>query len=514
MEAPTSQAPFIVAIDSSTSSTKLEIYGLDGKSMYTGIKEHQILSPQSGWAENDPQTTLDSLWELAAKANEKYPLCKASAIGITNQRETIVAWKKSSGTVLNNAVLWCDARTTLICEEMIAKYQGNRNHFKKITGLPISTYFSAFKIKWLLENIPEVKSAHEASDVYFGNINTWILWNLTEGKVLATDTSNASRTFLMDLTTCDYSEELLKEFGIQRSSLPVIRPTFTNFGVVSSPKSFMSGVEVHCMIGDQQAATFGHGLLMPGLAKTTYGTGAFLMINTGTDVVDSSGLVSSVYFQSEGSKPHYCLEGAIECGGNVLNWLKDSLKLFDDFSKINSEIPETNGGVYFVPAMGGLYSPFWENNAGSLLFGASFNTQPAHIFRATLEGIAYRTKDCLDSLASATDHFGQPIKLTELLVDGGLTRSQFLLEFQQQVVGLPLKVTDNPNCTVLGAAMGAAVSKGLISLQDVSAIESIKTEVVTSGKWKLQENYSLWKKLCDAATQLGAERATQVVGPN
>ena len=260
------------------------------------------------------------------------------------------------------------------------------------------------------------------------------------------------------------------------------------------------------MIGDQQAATFGHGLLTPGLAKNTYGTGAFLMINTGDEVVESEGLVASVLYQLEGQKPQYCLEGAIECGGNVLNWLKDSIKLFSDFGKINEEIPQTNGGVFFVPAMGGLYSPFWENSAGSLLFGASFHTQPAHIFRATLEGIAYRTKDCLEVLRGSSSG-STPIVLKELLVDGGLTQSQFLLEFQQQILGIPLKVADNPNCTVLGAALGAAVSKGVIKLEDVPKYDSNKLEVKPSGKWALQANYTLWQELCKASMALGVVKS-------
>ena len=493
--------PFIIAIDSSTSSTKLEIYSLEGKSLHIGIKEHQILSPQSGWAENDPQTTLDSLWELAAKAQESFNLSSAACIGITNQRETVVAWQKSTGKVLYNAILWCDARTTKICEALIQKYAGDRNHFKHVTGLPISTYFTGFKIKWLLDNVPEVKAAHDADDVYFGTINTWILWNLTGGEVFETDSSNASRTFLMELRTCDYSENMLSEFGIKRTSLPKIKPTFANFGVVKNPKSHCIGVEVHCMIGDQQAATFGHGLLSPGLAKNTYGTGAFLMINTGSEVVESAGLVSSVLYQVGSSAPVYCLEGAIECGGNVLNWLKDSIKLFDDFGKVNSEIPQTNGGVYFVPALGGLYSPYWENTAGSLLFGASLHTQPAHIFRATLEGIAYRTKDCLEVLRNTS---GTPIVLKELLVDGGLTRSQFLLEFQQKILSIPLKVTDNPNCTVLGAALGAGVSKGIIKLEDLPKFIANKTAVELSGKWTLEENYPLWQRLCRTSIELGS----------
>jgi glycerol kinase len=486
----------ILAIDSSTSSNKVTLIADNCKDIVmTLTRDHAIVAPQPNWAENDAEAVVANLIDLIREAGEKVDLKSVRCIGITNQRETVVAWRKSDSKVLYNAVLWCDFRTREICERIIKLHDGNQDYFKPITGLPISTYFSAFKMLWLLENIPHIKDAHEKGDLCFGNLNTWILWRFSQGKQFLTDCSNASRTFLMDLITLDYSEDLLKIFGIKRDSLPEIRPTMCNFGQITLPELNLTGVPVSCMLGDQQAATFGHGLLTPGLGKNTYGTGAFLMINTGSQLVNCHGMVSSIFYQIEGQDPQYCIEGAIECGANVLNWLKDSMNQFDDFEKINTEIPKINPGVYFLPAVGGLFSPFWENDASSIIYGCTLHTKPSHLFRAALEGIAYRTKDCIECLK--TDF---PLK--ELVVDGGITRSDFLLEFQEELINIPLKVSNNPNCTIFGAGIGAAIQQKMLSLDKVSDVVEKKREITISGKWDLSSNYPLWKQLCESSIQL------------
>lgn len=487
-----------VAIDASTSSVKLEVYDTAGKALASFMKEHPTISEHSGWSENDPKLLLAHLHELATRAKQAVDLSQVGCLGITNQRETIVPWKKSTGQPLYNAILWCDGRTAQICQRIIDKHGGDHDCFRKITGLPVSTYFSAFKILWLLENVPEVKAAHEADDLCIGTINTWVLYSLTQGKVFATDCSNASRTFLMDLKTLQYSDALLNEFGIKKNCLPEIFPTHYEFGQITCPMTHLAGVPVTCMIGDQQSATFGHGLLTPGLAKNTYGTGAFLMINTGSQLIlDSPGLVTSVFYQKENQPVQYCLEGAIECGANIINWLRDSLHLYDDLKKINQEIPKEPTDVFFLPCFGGLYSPFWENNARSLLVGATLHTKPAHIFRATLEGICYRTKDCLEAL-------GDRFTLTELVVDGGVTNSNFLLEFQQFLLPeVPLKIANNPNCTVLGAALGAMLHAGLIKEQNLLQLISATKPLTVSKNWVLEDRYTDWKAVCKASIELG-----------
>lgn len=485
----------ILSIDSSTSSSKVEIYSTQGKLVFSAMKEHEIISPQPGWAENDPNQLIINLYDLLESSKESGKAVKT--IGICNQRETIVVWRRSTSELLNNAVLWCDTRTKDICEKLVEKYGRNRDHFKKITGLPISTYFSAFKIRWLLDNSPSVKKAYDEDDVCFGNVNTWLLWNLTQGQKFLTDVSNACRTFLMDLSTLDYSESLLDEFGIKRSTLPDIIPTFAEFGTVSIEKGGLKGTSINCMFGDQQAATFGHGIITPGRAKNTYGTGAFLLVNTGTKLItDCPGIIASVYYQVEGQPATYCLEGAIECGANVLNWMKDSMNIFSDFTEINKNIPKDPSGVYFLPAFGGLFSPFWENSAGSIIFGSTLHTRPGDLFRAALEGVAYRTKDCISVL-------NRLVEIKELVVDGGITRSQFILEFQQKIIGIKVLLSDNHNCTVFGAALGAGISKGLITIEDVPPLISGQQEITPSGQWNLSDNYGLWKELCKASISLG-----------
>lgn len=489
------------AVDSSTSSTKLEVYDASGKAIFSEFKEHATICTNPGWSENDPEEIFSNLLDLMKKAKKDLASDQFSQIdclGICNQRETVVAWRKSTSKCLYNAVLWCDGRTSTLCEDLIDQKNGDRDFFKKITGLPISPYFSAFKIAWLLKNSDEVKKAHDEDDLCIGNINTWILWKLTEGKKFLTDCSNASRTFLMDIQSLEYSEELLSQFGIKKTCLPEIKPTFDEFGLISLEDSCFSHIPICCMLGDQQSATIGHGLLLPGSVKNTYGTGAFLMANTGDKVIlDCPGLVASVLYQEKGKSAVYCLEGAIECGANILNWMKNSMHIFEDFGTINEEIPKSTQGLYFLSAFQGLYSPFWEPKAQSLIYGCTLHTKPGHLFRAALEGIAYRTKDCIKELQKA-------VEIKDLLVDGGMTRSQFLLEFQQSILGIQVKKSDNPNCTVYGAAIGAACFHRQTPLADNPFAEKEETQL--SGKWELEDEYEFWRELCQTSIQLSKKK--------
>lgn len=311
--------------------------------------------------------------------------------------------------------------------------KGNADAFKPLTGLPISTYFSAFKIQWLLNNVEEIKAADEKGDVFFGTINTWVLYNLTGGKEFKTEPSNACRTFLMNLKKIDYEEELLKKFGIKRESLPKICPSFSEFGTVEDFEG-LKQLKVVSILGDQQASALGQGLTKPGKLKNTYGTGSFLLCNTGSKMhTEAEGLLGTVLAQLKNGEVLYALEGAIECGGNTINWMRDSLELFTGFGEMENQISklESSEGIFFLPCFSGIYSPFWDVNAPSMVVGMTNRTTKSHLVRACMEGIAYRTRDCTEVLKKF-------IELKEIYVDGGLTKNAFFLKFQKEVLGIDL----------------------------------------------------------------------------
>lgn len=427
---------YYISIDQSTTGTMVQLFNSEGNSVAQSRKDHKQITPQPGWLEHDFKEVYSNLVELiqGLQSEVGFAAGQIRGIGITNQRETVVAWRKSTGELLYNAVVWCDVRTAGVADRIRQESGNNPDAYKELTGLPISTYFTGFKIRWLIENVEEVAKAYEEEDILFGNVNTYLIWRMTCSSSFVTDPSNASRTFLMNLKTISYDPELLKLFGLRESCLPEIRPNFCELGIVSDESLGLNGVRILSSIGDQQSSA----LALSSPLKTTYGTGCFMIGSTGEQAVtNAEGLIATVLWMTEDKKVTYGLEAAIECGGSTINWLRDRLNLFEDFGEMEKSVSELkdNGGVWFVPSFAGLYSPFWEDNAKSVLMGLTANSSKASIIRACLEGIAYRVKDCIEQMKKYS-----PESLTNMVVDGGLTNNKFFLSLQQSVLDQSIQI--------------------------------------------------------------------------
>jgi len=451
-------AKYVGAIDQGTTSTRFMIFDHAGQVIGIDQKEHEQIYPKPGWVEHDPM----EIW-AAAQAVIAGALAKAhvdpkdlAAVGVTNQRETTVVWDKNTGKPVYNAIVWQDTRTDLICNEL-AKV-GGQDRLRAKVGLPLATYFSGPKIKWILDNVPGAREKAEKGELYFGNTDSWIIWNVTggvKGGVHVTDVTNASRTMLMNLETLNWDEENLKLMGIPRSMLPDIKASSEVYGTAVGA---LAGIPVSGDLGDQQAALFGQTCFSAGEAKNTYGTGCFMLLNTGTKPVPSkNGLLTTLGYKIGKEPAVYALEGSIAITGALVQWLRDNLGLIQKSSDIEAlaNTVEDNGGIYFVPAFSGLFAPYWKSDARGVIVGMTRYVNKGHIARAALEATAYQTREVLEAMNKDSG-----VPLTALKVDGGMVFNNTLMQFQSDILGVPVIRPKVAETTALGAAYAAGLAVG------------------------------------------------------
>ncbi|KAK1395940.1 Glycerol kinase [Heracleum sosnowskyi] len=497
---------FIGSLDQGTTSTRFIIYDHNAKVVGSHQVEFTQFYPQAGWVEHDPMEILESVRTCMTKAIEKatadgHDVEKGlKAIGITNQRETTVIWSKSTGAPLHNAIVWMDVRTTSICRKLEKELEGGRTHFVETCGLPISTYFSALKVLWLFENVEKVKKAVETGDALFGTIDSWLIWNLTggvDGGLHVTDVSNASRTMLMNLKTLDWDKKALGELGIPSGILPKIVSNSEIIGKVTKGWPIV-GIPIAGCLGDQHAAMVGQAC-GKGEAKSTYGTGAFILLNTGDQMINSTnGLLSTVAFKLGPNAPtNYALEGSIAIAGAAVQWLRDGLGLIGSASeteKLASEVDST-GGVYFVPAFNGLFAPWWRDDARGVCIGITRFTNKAHIARAVLESMCFQVKDVLDSMhkdASEVESKGKFL----LRVDGGATVNNLLMQIQADILGNPVIRPADIETTALGAAYAAGLAVGVWKEEEIFSSARSRLQIYKQNVDAILSTYfSILKKL-------------------
>lgn len=451
-------AKYAAAVDQGTTSTRFMIFDHSGGVVTYDQKEHEQIYPKPGWVEHNPMEIWDRAQDVIAGALKKGNIDPKdiSAVGVTNQRETTVVWNKKTGKPVYNAIVWQDTRTDTICNDL-AK-DGGQDRFRAKVGLPLATYFSGPKIKWILDNVDGARASAEKGDLAFGNIDTWVIWNLTggtNGGVHVTDVSNASRTMLMNLQTLDWDPDMLKVMGIPRPMLPTIKASSEKYGTATGA---LAGISVAGDLGDQQAALFGQTCFSPGEAKNTYGTGCFMLLNTGTKMVPSkSGLLTTLGYKIGSAPAVYALEGSIAITGALVQWLRDNLHMFD-FSKhiedYAASVPDS-GGIYIVPAFSGLFAPYWKSDARGAIVGLTRFVNRNHIARAALEATAFQTREVLDAMNADSG-----VPLTALKVDGGMVYNDLLMQFQADVLGVPVIRPKVAETTSLGAAYAAGLAAG------------------------------------------------------
>jgi len=447
-------AKYAAALDQGTTSTRFMIFDYYGQVVAMDQKEHEQIYPKPGWVEHNPLEIWERTQEVIEGALRKSGISprEIAAVGITNQRETTLLWEKATGKPVYNAIVWQDTRTDKICNDLAA--QGGQDRLRPKTGLPLATYFSGPKIRWILDNVPGVRERAERGEILFGTMDTWIIWNLTGG-VHVTDVTNASRTLLMNLETLDWDDELLNLLGIPRAILPQIRSSSEVYGYA---RGALDGVPVAGDLGDQQAALFGQACYDPGEAKNTYGTGCFMLLNTGTTPVPSrSGLLTTLGYKIGNAPAVYALEGSIAITGALVQWLRDNLKIIENSRDIEglARTVEDNGGIYFVPAFSGLFAPYWRSDARGVIVGLTRYINRGHIARAALEATAYQTREVLDAMNRDSG-----INLTALKVDGGMVYNQLLMQFQADILGVPVIRPKVAETTSLGAAYAAGLAVG------------------------------------------------------
>jgi glycerol kinase len=492
------QPQYAAAVDQGTTGTRFMVFDRQGQVVSSHYEEHEQIYPQPGWVEHDAAEIWRKTQLVIEAALEKGSILPAqiAAIGITNQRETTVVWDPHTGEPLCNAVVWQDTRTREMCQQMMA--DGLEAKFRARTGLPIATYFSGPKLKWLLDNVTGLREKGEAGEALFGNIDTWVIWNLTggaNGGAHITDVTNASRTMLMDLATLDWDDELLELLSIPRQMLPAVRPSSDPelYGSSLADGPLGGAVPVCGDLGDQQAALFGQTCFDAGEAKNTYGTGCFMLLNTGPEAIPSeSGLLTTVgYGLPEGTT--YALEGSIAITGAAVQWLRDNLGIIKDAAE-TEEIAasvEDAGGIYFVPAFSGLFAPYWDMDARGVIAGLTRYVTSAHLVRATLEAICYQTRDVLEAMRADSE-----IELTALKVDGGATVNNLLMQLQSDVLGVQVVRPVVNETTALGAAYAAGLAVGLWDGLDALR-ENWGVDRTFEPQWdeaRREEAYSGWKK--------------------
>ncbi len=452
---------YILALDQGTTSSRSIIFDRDGHFISSSQQEYTQFYPQSGWVEHDPaeiwnsqiRTALDALQKAGLRASD------ISAVGIANQRETTIVWNRATGEPIHNAIVWQDRRSPEICNDVRSRY-GDLITSK--TGLEVDAYFSASKIKWLLDNIPGARERAEAGDLAFGTVDTWLVWKLTNGNSHLTDESNASRTMLFNINTLQWDDELSKIFTVPRAMMPEVRPSSKVVAEIEEPEE-LRGIPIAGIAGDQQAALFGQACFKNGYTKNTYGTGCFMLQNVGEKPVTSKNrLLSTIGWQIDG-RTEYALEGSVFIGGAVVQWLRDELGIINtstDVETLAASVPD-NGGVYFVPALAGLGAPHWDQAARGTIIGLTRGTGKAHIARAAIESIAFQTSDLLTAMNSDSQ-----TQVNELRVDGGATCNDALLQFQADILQIPVVRSKTAETTALGAAYLAGLATGYWSSKE------------------------------------------------
>src|SRR5271165_271190 len=487
-------ADYVGALDQGTTSTRFMVFDHRGQVVAVDQKEHEQIYPKPGWVEHD----ANEIWERSqeviqgALSNASLSASDLAAVGITNQRETTLVWDRNTGEPVHNAIVWQDTRTDQICNELAA--EGGQDRFRAKVGLPIATYFSGPKVKWILDNVEGARPRAEAGDLVFGNIDSWCIWNMTggtNGGVHVTDVTNASRTMLMDLATLEWDDGILATMGIPKSMLPEIRSSSQVYGDATGT---LAGISVAGDLGDQQAALFGQTCFSVGEAKNTYGTGNFLLLNTGTSPVPSnSGLITGVGYKIGDQPATYMLEGSIAITGALVQWLRDNLKLISSAPEVETlaRTVEDNGGVFFVPAFSGLFAPYWRSDARGVIAGLTRYVNAGHLARAVLEATAWQTKEVVDAMNADSG-----VALTSLKVDGGMVHNDLLMQFQADVLGVPVIRPTVAETTALGAAYAAGLAVGFWR-----EVEDLRANWGMDKQWEpnmdpatRDREYALWKK--------------------
>jgi glycerol kinase len=450
---------YIGAIDQGTTSSRFIVFDKQGNIISVAQKEHRQIYPKPGWVEHDPLEILANTREVigAALARANLTAADIAAVGITNQRETTVLWNKTTGQPICNALVWMDTRT----DQLVQRYMrdGGQDRFRATTGLPLTTYFAGLKLLWILENVEGARELAESGEALFGTIDSWLTWNLTggvHGGVHVTDVTNASRTMLIDLASCQWDSGMLRQFEVPQACLPRIMPSSAIYGEITAAP--LAGTKIAGILGDQQAALVGQACFAPGEVKNTYGTGSFMLMNTGTEPVQSkAGLLTTLAYQFGTEPPHYALEGAIAITGALVQWLRDNMKFFDVAGQIEplARSVEDNGDVYIVPAFSGLYAPYWKDDARGVIAGLTRYVTRAHLARAALEATAYQVRDVVEAMQADSG-----IKLASLKTDGGMVANELLMQFQADILNAPVVRPKVSETTALGAAYAAGLAVG------------------------------------------------------
>ncbi|WP_159501148.1 glycerol kinase GlpK [Microbacterium sp. 18062] len=452
-------AEHVIALDQGTTSTRAIVFDAGGRIVASAQREHEQIFPRAGRVEHDAnEIWTNSVWVLeTALAEAGLSVAQIAALGITNQRETAIVWDRRTGRPVHNAIVWQDTRTQPAIDRLAGEH-ADYDRFADETGLPLAAYFSASKIAWILDNVTGARADAEAGHLLFGTPDTWLVWNLTGGSRHVTDVTNASRTLLMDLRRLEWSDAMLEVFRIPRAMLPEIVSSSEVVGEVSAVAQ-LRGIPIAGILGDQQAATFGQAAFGEGESKNTYGTGNFLLVGTGERIVRSPhGLISTVGYRIDGEPAQYAVEGSIAVTGSLVQWLRDNLGLFaesNDVGRLAESVPD-NGGAYFVPAFSGLFAPYWRPDARGALVGLTRFVNRGHIARAALEATAFQTLDVIDAVVADTGR-----SLEELRVDGGMTRNGLLMQFQADILGIPVVRPEVIETTALGAAYAAGLATGV-----------------------------------------------------
>lgn len=491
---------YILSLDQGTTSTRAIIFNKKGQIVHIAQKEFKQYFPHAGWVEHDPNEIWSSVLSVIASALSEKQIQpeQIAAIGITNQRETTVVWDKNSGKPVYNAIVWQSRQTDKICDELNQK--GYAELFRNKTGLLIDPYFSGTKVKWILDNVEGAREKAENGELLFGTIDTWMIWKLTDGKVHVTDYSNASRTLMYNIYELKWDEELLDILNIPTSMLPDVRPSSEIYGKVSSKHFFGVEVPIAGIAGDQQAALFGQGCFDAGMVKNTYGTGCFMLMNTGEKAVQSKhGLLTTIAWGIDG-KVEYALEGSIFVAGSAIQWLRDGLRMLKNSSdsEMYAERVSSTEGVYVVPAFVGLGTPYWDSEARGAVFGLTRGTTKEHLIRATLESLAYQTKDVLRAMELDSE-----IQLKTLRVDGGVVKNNFLMQFQSDILNVPVERPNVNETTALGAAYLAGIAVGFWEgKEEIARHWNLERRFNPNMEDEAREQlYEGWKKAV-AATQM------------
>jgi glycerol kinase len=488
-------AKYIGAIDQGTTSTRFVLFDDVGRIVTIAQKEHEQIYPQPGWVEHNPEEIWRRTVEVIGEALQQagVPGKDLAAVGITNQRETAVVWNRKTGKAIYNAIVWQDMRTSECVSEL--SKNGGQDRFRAQTGLPLATYFSGLKIRWILAHVPGAREQAEAGDVLFGNIDTFLIWKLTggtEGGIHVTDVTNASRTQLMNLQSLDWDEQILNTFEIPRAMLPRIRSSSEVYGCAQV--GAIKGAPIAGDLGDQHAALVGQTCFKPGQAKNTYGTGCFLLLNTGPHPVQSNhGLVTTVAYKLGNQPAHYALEGSVAIAGALVQWLRDNLGLIRTSADVEAlaKTVDDNGGVYFVPAFSGLFAPHWKANARGVIAGLTRYATKGHIARAVLEATAFQTREISEAMEKDSG-----ITLDVLRTDGGMTENELLMQFQADILDKPVVRPTIKETTALGAAYAAGLGIGLFrNADDLCANWSVNKTWTPNMEGKKRESmYRLWKQ--------------------